>query len=120
MEKQPDPEVSALQELCDRHGGFRVVASAIHVNHQSLYQILSRTKLPSGRPKGIGPKLREKLTQRYPGWNSSNPDLAEMFPTKASDMAIRLAAAFDRIPRNDAVRQARAFSAAFAAIEKEL
>lgn len=120
MEQIDNPDVAALQSLCDKHGGFRVVANAIGVNDQSLYQILTGVKLASGRPKGIGPALREKLNQRYPGWNMPGQEISVLFPNNPSDMAIKLAAAFDRIPRNDPMKQARAFAAAFAAIEKEL
>ena len=120
MEQIDNPDVAALQSLCDKHGGFRVVANAIAVNDQSLYQILTGVKLASGRPKGIGPALREKLNQRYPGWNNPDQEMALIFPTKPSDMAIKLAAAFERIPKNEPMKQARAFAAAFRAIEKEL
>jgi len=119
MEIMNNPDVAALQSLCDKEGGFKVVADAIGVNNQSIYQILTFVKLPSGRPKGIGPQLREKLDARYPGWSNrkTNPSTV---PASASEMARRLAAAFDRIPSTDPIRQSRAFSAAFSAIEKEL
>ena len=68
MENERNPDVEALRSLCEREGGFRAVATAIEVNDQSLYQILSGVTLASGRQKGIGPKLRGKLDARYPGW----------------------------------------------------
>lgn len=67
----PDPEVSALIALCDRMGGFRQVADAIDANDQSIYQIISGVRLPSGNLKGIGPQIRKKLNERFPGWQSS-------------------------------------------------
>lgn len=85
MEITKSPDVSALQALCDREGGYRAVANALGVNDQSIYQIISGVLLPSGRPKGIGPSLREKLSQRYPGWNRVHQG--------ADDMPERLKAA---------------------------
>jgi hypothetical protein len=119
MDELNNPAVAALQSLCDKEGGFKVVADAIGVNNQSIYQILTFVKLPSGRPKGIGPSLRDKLDARYPGWNAKRV-MSGGFPSEASEMAKRLAAAFDRIPNSDPIKKSRAFSAAFAAIEKEL
>lgn len=119
MDEFHNQEVAALQSLCDREGGFRVVAKAIGSNDQSLYQILTFVKLPSGRPKGIGKGLREKLNLRYPGW-LDRPKPSGDFPIHASDMAKKLAAAFDRIPNTNPIGQSRAFTAAFAAIEREL
>ncbi len=119
MENAKNPDVAALQALCDKEGGYKVVAKAIGVNDQSIYQIVSGVLLPSGRPKGVGPSLKEKLNARYPDWNGPRKEYASQFPTKPSDMAIKLAAAFDRIPA-DPVKQARAFAEAFAAIEKAL
>lgn len=71
MKREQNPEVVALQALCDREGDFRVVAKAIGVNDQSLYQILAGVRMASGRAKGIGPRLKEKLSERYPGWNDA-------------------------------------------------
>ena len=119
MEEMRNPDVVALQSLCDSQGGFRAVAKRLGVNDQSLYQILAGVRLKSGRPKGIGPQLKEKLNAAYPAWNAQ-PLTSDGFPSKPSDMALKLAAAFDRIPKNDHIRQAKAFSAAFAAIEKVL
>lgn len=85
MELSNNPDVAALQVLCEKHGGYATVAAAIGSNDQSIYQIISRTKLPSGREKGIGPQLRDKLNARYPGWNKPAPS--------ADDMPDRLKAA---------------------------
>nr|WP_315471731.1 hypothetical protein [uncultured Rhodoferax sp.] len=119
MENIKSPDVAALQALCDKEGGYKVVAKAIGVNDQSIYQIVSGVLLPSGRPKGVGPGLKDKLNARYPDWSGPRKEYASQFPSKPSDMAIKLAAAFDRIPP-DPVKQARAFAEAFAAIEKSL
>lgn len=119
MENAKNPDVAALQALCDKEGGYKVVAKAIGVNDQSIYQIVSGVLLPSGRPKGVGPSLREKLSARYPNWNGPRKSYVDQFPTKPSDMAIKLAAAFDRLP-DDPMKQAKAFAEAFAVIEREL
>ncbi len=71
MNPSNNQDVAALQALCERAGGFKAVADAIDVNDQSIYQIVTRKKLPSGREKGIGPSLRDKLNARYPNWNKS-------------------------------------------------
>lgn len=64
-----DPAVAALIALCKRtKGGHKVVADTIEANDQSLYQIISGVKLPSGNRKGVGPELRKKLSEHYPGW----------------------------------------------------
>jgi phage repressor protein C with HTH and peptisase S24 domain len=63
-----DPSVQALIRLCDIVGGYKALAETIDANPQSIYQIVRGIKLPSGRPKGVGSNLREKLNQRHPGW----------------------------------------------------
>lgn len=64
-----DPLVLALERLVAREGGRIKVADEIGVNEQSLYQILKRIPhSTTGKPKGVGPKIREKLTARYPDW----------------------------------------------------
>jgi len=63
-----DPIVESLRRLVAQHGGAVAVADKIGVNDQTIYQILKGIKLPSGRPKGVGPALRAKLDEHYPGW----------------------------------------------------
>lgn len=63
-----DPLVTALSRLCNKEGGWKAVASKLGVNDQSLYQITTGKRLPSGNPKGVGPKLRNLLDEHYPGW----------------------------------------------------
>lgn len=60
--------VQALRSLCEREGGYRVVATAIGANPATLYQITAGIKLPSGKPRGVGRELRDKLTARYGDW----------------------------------------------------
>lgn len=96
------PEVESLKTLCDKNGGFRAVATAIAVNDQSLYQILMGVKLKSGRPKGIGPSLRDKLNQRYPGWNvAASGTKSPATEAKFSEMALSAARLVDQIPASD-------------------
>ena len=66
-----DPLVEALRRLVDTKGGAIAVADLLEVNDQTIYQILKGIQLPSGRPKGVGPKLRKKLDQHFPGWAST-------------------------------------------------
>lgn len=63
-----DPYVKALRHLCDSHGGYKSVAEKAGVNDQTLYQIISGVKLPSGNERGVGPGLRKKLTASFPNW----------------------------------------------------
>lgn len=68
MPRMEDPAVGALRALLDREGGAQVVGNVIGANWRSLYQIVSGRKLRSGRTKGVGRELREKLERHYPGW----------------------------------------------------
>lgn len=64
-----DPLVLALERLVAREGGRVKVADELGVNEQSLYQILRRVPHSvTGKPKGVGPKIRAKLDAKYPGW----------------------------------------------------
>jgi hypothetical protein len=75
MDYSANQDVAALQRLCQREGGTKAVAEALGgVNDQSIYQIVTRKTLPSGREKGIGPSLRDKLDVKYPGWNRQSTD----------------------------------------------
>lgn len=67
-----DPSVAALIALCKREGGYKAVADKIGANDQSLYQIISGVKMPSGNRKGVGPRLRKSLLEHYPEWLSQS------------------------------------------------
>lgn len=67
---QLDQLATALDRLCTKEGGWKVVARKLDVNDQSLYQITTGKRLPSGNPKGVGPKLRSLLDEHYPGWRT--------------------------------------------------
>ncbi|GAB3358978.1 MULTISPECIES: S24 family peptidase [Giesbergeria] len=66
-----DPSVDALKHLCQKVGGHKMLALEIGVNDQTIYQIVSGVKLPSGNPKGVGPTLRRKIEAHYPNWLAS-------------------------------------------------
>ena len=66
-----DPLVDALRRLVEREGGAVAVADAAGVNDQTIYQVLKGIKLPSGNPKGVGPKLRAGLDKAFPGWRAA-------------------------------------------------
>ncbi|MFN4121291.1 helix-turn-helix transcriptional regulator [Acidovorax sp.] len=91
-----DPFVLALQRLCDRVGGHDALAARIGANGQSIYQIVSQRKLPSGNPKGVGPNLRAKITQAFPDWldqalesDASVIPSAHSLQNEISDVVIR-------------------------------
>lgn len=69
-----DPLVAALRLLCEKEGGYKAVADKAGVNDQSIYQIISGVKLPSGQPKGVGPTIRRKLSTAFPGWSGDTPE----------------------------------------------
>jgi phage repressor protein C with HTH and peptisase S24 domain len=71
-----DPIVAALRHLCEREGGYKIVAKQAGVSADNLYQILAGVLLDSGKPRGVGPRLREKLTKAYPTWMSSVASIA--------------------------------------------
>ncbi len=81
--------IEALRRLVEREGGPVAVADAIDANDHSLYQILKGVRLPSGRPKGVGPGLRAKLDARFPGWLTAPPP-QQVPPTLAQALPVVL------------------------------
>jgi hypothetical protein len=71
-----DPIVAALRRLCEDEGGPSAVAERAGVSQENLKQILSGVRLPSGNPRRVGSRLREKLTSAFPEWLSSVTTLA--------------------------------------------
>lgn len=49
-------------------GGLNAVAAQANISAANLDQILKSVKMPSGRPRGVGPKVRDALTQTFPDW----------------------------------------------------
>ena len=64
-----DKFAKALRKLCETHGGHVKIAHQIDANPQTVHQIISGVKLPSGNPRGVGPNLRKRLDSHYPGWS---------------------------------------------------
>lgn len=67
----PQLLVDALRALCDREGGHKHVAMAAGVSAENLWQILHGITLPSGKVRGVGRVLAQKLDAAFPGWTSS-------------------------------------------------
>jgi hypothetical protein len=63
-----DPAIYALKRLCEREGGYKAVGLTLEVNPQTVYQIITDRVTSSGRKRGVGRKLRERLEEHYPGW----------------------------------------------------
>lgn len=63
-----DPLVAALARLCSKVGGYKAVALAVDMNDQTIYQIVSGVKMPSGNAKSVGSRLRGKLDEAFPDW----------------------------------------------------
>lgn len=61
----------ALTRLCEREGGVKAVAAAIASSPATLDQIIKGVKLPSGKPKGVGPALRTRILEKFPDWLDS-------------------------------------------------
>lgn len=64
-----------FRQLCDQVGGVEVVATATGLSLESLKQVLAGTKLPSGRPRGLGPASLEAIASAFPDW--VDPPLVE-------------------------------------------
>lgn len=65
--------IESLRRLCEKHGGYKAVADRAELDDQSIYQILSGVRLPSGNPKGVGPTMQRKLDLAFPGWSDFTP-----------------------------------------------
>ena len=63
-----DPLIDSLNALCQREGGLDAVAERLHVNKHGLWQVLHRTPLPSGNPRGLSSAMRKRLDTAFPGW----------------------------------------------------
>ncbi len=63
--------IESLRHLCQREGGHKAVADRAGLDDQSIYQILTGVKLPSGNAKGVGPTMQRKLDAAFPGWAAS-------------------------------------------------
>lgn len=68
METPHDILLNALRALCKREGGHQIVAAEAGISEGNLWQVLHGTKLPSGQARGIGRRLQDKISQRYPDW----------------------------------------------------
>lgn len=68
-------------------GGVQEIAIATDSSAEGLKQILAGTKLPSGSPRGVGPKLQKRLDERYPGWSGIGPDAPGAWPFALIDRA---------------------------------
>lgn len=77
-----DKLIESLRELCRVQGGYKAVADKAGVDDQSIYQIISGVKLPSGNPKGVGPKIQTALSRFFPGWEAlgSGQDASNVAP----------------------------------------
>lgn len=85
MQIQPgDPLVAALVRLCKKLGGPEVVAAATGLSKDNLWQIINGTRLPSGNPRGVGPKLRSALSSAYPDWLDQSDGATETSHTTAN------------------------------------
>lgn len=61
------------------------MASVIEANPQTIHQIISGVKLPSGNPRGVGPNLRKRLEEAYPGWANDAQDVGAVFHAVTDD-----------------------------------
>jgi len=71
-----DSLLNALRALCEREGGYQAVAAEANVSADNLWQILRGVKLPSGKPRGMGRDLQERITAQYPDWLKSQHPVA--------------------------------------------
>lgn len=66
----------ALGALCEREG-YHSVAATIGSSYRTLWQITHGYKSETGRPRGIGVRLQERLDEHYPDWASTEPSRPE-------------------------------------------
>lgn len=68
-----DPDIEALRRLVGTSVERRLeVADRLGANEQTIYQIIRGVPLKSGKPRGIGRKLREALDTHFPGWRAAS------------------------------------------------
>ena len=61
--------VQALQHLVNNTvGGLQAVARQAGISAANLDQVLKGVKHPSGRPRGLGPRVKEALLKTFPRW----------------------------------------------------
>lgn len=113
MTAKIDPFVQALVALCSREGGYQEVADRAHVNAQNLWQILTARPLESGKPRGVGPNLRARLTSAYPHWMEVESGATDHFPQDV----IMFAKLMDTVPPE---LRTRCFGAAVSALVLEV
>lgn len=97
--EQKDLLVDALIALCKREGGYKLVADSLRASHNNLWQIIHRTALPSGNARGVGPKLRKKLNEVYPGWLDVQAEPPAP-PAKPAEISIEAAVVVRMIDRH--------------------
>jgi hypothetical protein len=111
--------VNFLSALCEKEGGIDVVAQKIGANKTYLWQIVNGTPMKSGKPRGIGRDLREKLDAAYPGWAATHYELVGEpgeYKRDLTSSARELGKLYDLIPEQDLIKRGRAYTAAAAAI----
>ena len=94
--EQKDLLIESLITLCKREGGHQFVADKTRVSAHGLWQIIHRVKLPSGNPRGVGPKLRKKLNEAYPHWLEQGDKPAIEDADAFSPEAVMVARLLDR------------------------
>lgn len=115
--RERDFYVDALVALCAREGGPEFVAEKSRLSAANLQQILKGVKLDSGRPRGVGPEVRRKLTVAYPDWLQGPVEPVREAKSSYTTLAIELADYFDEVvPRSGRAIRALCFSAATDAI----
>lgn len=64
-----DIYIEALRRLVGRtFGGVQAVAMQAGLSAANLEQIINGVLNPSGRPRGVGPKVRDSLSTHFPNW----------------------------------------------------
>lgn len=91
--------IARFRALCDRTaGGIEAVAVATGLSFEGLQQIYRGTALPSGEPRGVGPKIQRELSAAFPGWDEETAEPAY------SPGAHAVAQLYEKLPPSEQLR----------------
>lgn len=100
-----------LERLVAEFGSLQAVANLVGTSYDTLWQIQSGTKLPSGKARGVGDEMARRLEaacSKPLGWMDWDHDS----PQGLSRTAIAIAKIYDSLPPEEQLRQRKIWEAA--------